>query len=97
MNRNMQPPGAALEKIVIASVRRAPAEEAPVLAWPLTCGSAVAQRTRALKFREGVLQVEVADASWRSELQSLAPKYVATINRYVAQRVLRIEFVIRAS
>jgi hypothetical protein len=39
--------------------------------------------------------VEVADAGWRNELQSLAPKYVATINRYVAQKVLRIEFVIR--
>jgi len=97
MNRDMQPTGTVLDKIVIASVRRARPEEAPLLAWPLTCGSAVAKRTRALQFREGVLEVEVADTGWRNELQSLAPKYVATINRYVAQKVLRIEFVIRSN
>jgi hypothetical protein len=95
MNRDMQPPGAALDKIVSASVRRAGQGEGPILAWPLTCGSAVAQRTRACKFQEGVLQVEVADAGWRNELQSLAPKYLATINRYVTETVSRIEFVIR--
>jgi len=95
MNRNMQQAGTGLERIVAASVRRAPAGEGPLLAWPLTCGSAVAQRTRAAAFDHGVLQVEVANAGWRNELQSLAPKYLATINRYVAEKVARIEFVVR--
>ena len=97
MNRDMHPAAATLDKIVSASVRRAPAAEAPLLAWPLTCGSAVAQRTRAIDFQKGILQVEVADIGWRNELQALAPKYLATINRYVEQKVLRIEFVIRRS
>ncbi len=95
MNRDMQPAGAALDKIVSSSVRRAAPGEGPILAWPLTCGSAVAQRTHASQFQGGVLQVEVADAGWRNELQSLAPKYLAAINRYVADQVVRIEFVIR--
>jgi hypothetical protein len=38
--------------------------------------------------------VEVPDAGWRAELQSLAPQYVAVINRYVAETVNRIEFII---
>lgn len=86
-----------LDKIVAASLRRAPGDEAPVLAWSLACGSAVADRTRALSFTEGVLRVEVADAGWRRELQALAPQYVATINRYVGNGVRRIEFVIRSN
>ncbi len=71
-----------MEKVVADSLRRMPAAEATLAAWPLVCGSAVAERTRALDFAEGVLRVEVADAGWRRELQALASRYVATINRY---------------
>ena len=34
--------GPGLERIVIGSLRRVPQSEAPALAWPLVCGSAVA-------------------------------------------------------
>ena len=69
-----------------------PAAEAPLLAWPLVCGSAVAGRTRALSFADGVLRVAVADAGWKSELQTLAPRYLALINRYAPEAVHKIEF-----
>lgn len=72
----------------------APPAEAPLLAWPLVCGSAVAERTRALTFEGGVLRVEVGDAGWKSELQALAPRYLAVINRYTTDTVYRIEFVV---
>ena len=85
----------ALEKVVLNSLRQAPASDAPLLAWPLACGSAVAERTRALEFSKGVLRVEVPDAGWRAELQHLAPRYVAIINRYKVCAVERIHFVIR--
>ena len=92
----MQPAGIGLEKMVARSLRKAPAGQAPLLAWPLACGSAVAERTRALNFADGILWVEVADAGWRKELQALAPRYVASLNRYVTEKVARIEFVIAA-
>jgi hypothetical protein len=38
----------------------------------------------------------VPDLGWRAELQSLAPQYVAVINRYIAETLHRIEFVTRA-
>jgi len=82
-----------LEKIVASSLRRAP--EAPLLAWPLACGSAVAARTRAFDFANGILRVEVPDAGWRAELQRLAPQYLAVINRYAARDIRRIEFFIQ--
>lgn len=85
-----------LETIVAKALHRAPAAESPMLAWPVACGSAVAERTRALSFSDGVLRVEVADAGWRRELINLAPHYLALINKYSATPVKRIEFVVKA-
>ena len=84
-----------MEKIVLGSLRRVPPGQAPLLAWPLVCGSVVAERTRALEFVNAVLRVEVPDAGWKREMQSLAPRYLATLNRYAGQKVARIEFMIR--
>jgi hypothetical protein len=84
-----------LEKIVISSLRRVPVGEAPLLAWPLVCGSAVAERTLALDFTKATLRVEVPDKGWKQELQALAPRYVATLNRYAGQKIERVDFVIR--
>jgi hypothetical protein len=95
MRSGMEQAGAGLEKIVIGSLRHVPPTEAPLLAWPLVCGSAVAGRTRALEFAGTVLRVEVPDAGWKREMQSLAPRYLAMLNRYAGQKVERIEFVIQ--
>jgi len=89
--------GAGLDKVVAECLRNAPSDQAPMLAWPLVCGSAVAGRTRALGFADGVLRVEVADTGWKSELQNLAPRYLSGINRYTANTVHKIEFVIARS
>jgi hypothetical protein len=94
-DHSFQRTGDGLEKILTRSLRHASNDAAPILAWPLACGSAVAERTRALAFSNGILQVEVSDPGWKKELQALAPRYLATINRYVAEEVNRIEFVIR--
>jgi hypothetical protein len=87
--------GPDLEKIIMGAVHRAPRDEAPLMAWPLACGSAVAERTRAVKFCDQVLSVEVPDAGWKREMCELAPRYLAALNRYAGQKVQRIEFVIR--
>jgi hypothetical protein len=90
--RNLEQAGAGLEKLVANSLREA--ADTALLAWPLACGSAVSERTRALDFIDGVLRVEVADLGWKSELQALAPRYLAIINRYAREQVRRIEFVV---
>jgi hypothetical protein len=86
--------GSELERIVARSLRQAPPAQAPLMAWPVVCGSAVAERTRALSFLDGVLRVAVADTGWKFELQGLAPRYLASINRYTVEAVRRIEFVV---
>lgn len=91
----MEQASAGLEKIVLNSLRRVPQGDAPLLAWPLVCGSVVADRTKALEFANGILRVEVPDEGWKREMQSLASRYLATLNRYAGQKVERIDFVIR--
>ena len=91
---SVQSAGSDLEKIVARSLRQLPPEQAPLMAWPVVCGSSVAERTRALSFADGVLRVAVADPGWKSELQSLAPRYLASINRYTVEAVRRIDFVV---
>jgi predicted nucleic acid-binding Zn ribbon protein len=93
----MESASSGVEKIIVQVLRQAPAAQAPLLAWPIVCGSVVAERTRAVSFEGGILRVEVADTGWRTELQGLASKYLAAINRYTAEAVQRIEFVIAGS
>jgi hypothetical protein len=75
-------------------MRHVPQADLPMLAWPLVCGSAVAERTRAIGFSDAVLRVEVPDFGWKHEMQSLAPKYLAAMNRYAGRTVRSIEFVV---
>ena len=91
----MERAGTGLDKLLIGSLRHMPPGEAAVLAWPLVCGSMVSERTRAIEFAGAELRVAVPDAGWKREMQSLAPRYVAAMNRYSGEKVERIEFVIR--
>jgi hypothetical protein len=93
----LEPTGSELDKIVAKSLRQMPPAEAPLMAWPVVCGSAVAERTRALSYVDGVLRVAVPDAGWRSELQTLSARYLTAINRYTISIVRKIEFVVTRS
>lgn len=95
MKRNFEQVSSGLETIVTSALRRSPAGQGPLLAWAMACGHKVSERTRALDFNDGVLRVEVPDPGWRAELQALAPRYVAGINRYTSEPVRRVEFVVR--
>jgi hypothetical protein len=93
--RDLERAAFGLEKLVADSLRHAPPSHVPVLAWPLACGSGVAERTSARDFAAGVLRVEVPDGGWKKELLHLVPRYLATLNRYSGQKVEQIEFVVR--
>src|SRR4029077_10143059 len=51
--------GSGMEKIVAQSLRLAPRAEAPLMAWPVVCGSAVAARPRGPGLAERVLRAGV--------------------------------------
>jgi hypothetical protein len=83
-----------LHKVIAEALRRAPADQIPLLAWPIVSGAAVAARTRALGFQGGVLHIEVPDAAWRAQLQGFAVHYAGRINQLTAVKVEQIEFIL---
>jgi hypothetical protein len=83
-----------LQKIFTEALKNAPADQAPVLAWPMVCGASVAKKTRALDFVRGLLRVQVPDRAWRTELEALSADYVRAINDLVQKKVTKIEFVV---
>ena len=91
----MEQAATRLASVITKALRHVPVDESVLLAWPVACGSAVAERTRAVAFAGGVLQVEVSDAGWRRELSALAPRYLAAVNKYSQAKVERIDFVVK--
>ncbi len=89
----MRHAGTTLRKIFSDTIRTEP-DKAPLLAWPLACGAKTAERTDAVAFTEGVLTIMVPDETWRSQLQSLSPQYLAALNQFTPQSVNRINFVL---
>jgi predicted nucleic acid-binding Zn ribbon protein len=65
-----------------------------LLAWPVVCGAAVAEKTRALSFVDGVLLVGVPDVAWRNQLQHMVQQYLAGLNQLAEKRVQSISFVV---
>jgi Dna[CI] antecedent DciA-like protein len=89
----MEPARAGFHKIVADILRRAPVDDAAVVAWGLVCGRTVAEKTDVLEFREGVLRVRVPDDTWRSNLAPFVPQYLDLLNTMLSEKVARIEFV----
>src|ERR1051326_2161644 len=78
-------------------LRKQPPHEAVLLAWPLVCGKDVAARSRAVVFNDGILAVEVPDATWRSQLQSFAPRYLSEYESLLGPAVRSVEFKLKQS
>jgi hypothetical protein len=89
----MRHASSTLKKIFADTLRREGGDSAPLLAWPLACGSATAAKTNALSYAEGLLTVEVSDPGWRQQLPSLVPRYLVALNQISTQRVDSIKFV----
>jgi hypothetical protein len=89
----MQHAGGTLRKIFRENVCRE-GTDAPMLAWPLACGTQIAERAQALSFADGVLTVAVPDETWRRQLQNFAPQYVSAMSGVTSQKVNKIEFVV---
>lgn len=88
----MERPRAQLLKVAREVLAKLPPEEAVVAAWPLICGSAVAQRSEAISFAEGKLQVRVADAGWRNQLEQFTPHYIHAYAQLLGARLTAITY-----
>ena len=93
---DLEPLRHSLPKLAATVLKGAPEEDKPMLFWPLVCGAAVARKTRATAFHDGVLTVEAPDAAWQAQLSDMAAQYVAALRKPLGERVQRIEFVVAA-
>ena len=85
---------ATLRKIFADKVCAQAGEDAPLLAWPVVCGAAVAEKTKALSFVDGVLVVAVPDVAWRGQLQGMYQQYLAGLDQIAGKQVKNISFVV---
>jgi predicted nucleic acid-binding Zn ribbon protein len=90
----MQHARGTFKKIFAESVCAKAGDDAPLLAWPVACGGAVAANTRALSFVDGALVVAVPDVVWRNQLQFMSQRYLAGLNQIAGQTVRSISFVV---
>ncbi len=91
----MKHAGATLKKIFAETLRREAGDDAPLLAWPLACGAKIAEKTSAIGYADGVLTVEVSDATWQHQLQGLHLQYLAAMRPISTQPVNAIKFVVK--
>ncbi len=91
---SMLPISSSLQKIAANLLQSTPANEAPLLAWPMACGSAVAGRTKALAFEDGVLTIAAPDQPWCTQLRGFSDTYLQTLNRICPTKISQLRFII---
>ena len=65
-----------------------------VEAWPAAVGPRIARRTRAVRFHDGILTVEVEGSAWRYELGFLKRRLILELRRRTGSaRVHQLHFV----
>lgn len=79
-----------LQSLAARVFKDAAPEEAVVLAWPLVCGSAVAERAKAIAFEDGTLRVIVPDRGWQMQLEAFSAQYADRLSRLAGLVVNRI-------
>jgi predicted nucleic acid-binding Zn ribbon protein len=65
------------------------AEESVRAAWPLAVGARIAAHTRPVEFVEGRLVVEVQDAVWQSQLQTLSSQILGRLKDFAGAASVR--------
>ena len=89
-NRAMERASRTLQRIMAEALRRLPPEDLPAAAWEFAAGRAVAEKTRLLECAAEVLTIEAPDATWRAQLEAMAPQFLARIHPFIP--IKRVEF-----
>lgn len=89
----MQHAGTTLRKIFNRTLSNE-GVDAPLLAWPLACGTKIGEKTSAVAYADGTLTVAVPDETWRRQLQSFSGQYLNALRQISPAKIDRIEFVL---
>src|SRR5437016_6104788 len=89
----MQSIKANLQELSALLLTQVPPDQAPIVAWPMICGSAVAAKTSAQQFGNETLTIRVPDPKWKSELEGFVPQYLSAFNKVLPNQVKQLRFV----
>jgi len=89
----MEDIASGLQHIKASLLRGCDPKEAPAIAWPMVCGTRVAEKAEVHDFENGVLTIIVPDAGWRSELADLAPRYLVALNKISPVKIEKLVFI----
>jgi len=81
-----------LQSLTRRVLQGAAPEEAVSVAWPLVCGSVVAERAQAISFEAGVLRVRVPDRGWQSQLEAFSKQYVNKLSKLTGTAITTIRY-----
>jgi predicted nucleic acid-binding Zn ribbon protein len=94
-SHRMEPVAASIDRLTRELLRRLPANEAALNAWPLVCGSRVSEKAVAQTLQEGVLTIQVPSKEWSTELYGLRSTYLDRLNQLCTEKITEIKFVVR--
>jgi predicted nucleic acid-binding Zn ribbon protein len=65
-------------------------------AWNTFLGNAIRQNAKPIKYNNGTLSVEVADAQWKKELEVMKVRFMKQLNQALNTELIKdINFVVR--
>ena len=62
--------------------------------WPRVVGPNIASHTRAVRFQQGILEVEVEGSAWMQELSLLKPQLIRKMNALGHAAVRELRYVV---
>jgi hypothetical protein len=74
------------------SLSRLQEEDRLASAWPVVCGTAMAARGSVVGYADGVVRIEVEDATWLRQLESMRSQLATELARIAGVRVVEIHF-----
>lgn len=81
-----------LKKNLGRSLRTMPEIDRLGAAWPVACGPQMAARGKIVGFADGVVEVEVQDAAWLSQMLSMGAVLERELGRVAGVKVRAIHF-----
>jgi hypothetical protein len=78
------------------SLRSMREEDRLAAAWPVACGKAMAARAIVVGYADGVIEVEVADATWLQQMRSMRGQLAQEMARIAGVRVSEIHFEVKS-
>lgn len=67
-------------------------EDKLAAAWPVACGSAVAQRGIVTGYNEGVVRIQVVDEIWMQQMMSMRSQLTAELAKIAGVKLREIHF-----